>query len=106
MSVGNNRKQEKIEKVLNECGLGGGMCIPLPKAKEFTVYGENYCGYTKAARASLKERKLPFSYHTLGKQRAEFARKHANDHKTIPIVFHNRQFIGGNSDLQSMLASN
>lgn len=96
-------KHDIHEKVLKDCGLLGcpdDTMLPLG----FAVYGEDYCGHTSRARQSLKDRAIPFAYHRLGSNRRDFAQKYANGHRTIPMVFLDGRFIGGNDALQSFLS--
>lgn len=81
--------------------------VPLPSSDPamYTVYGENWCGWTSKARTLLRNRQIPFKYHTLGDDRHDFARQYANGHRTIPMVFLGERFLGGYDALYNELES-
>lgn len=91
--------------VLTSSGLGQDI-LP-PEVTNYTVYGEDYCGFTSAARNLLKATNKDFKYRTFGNRqtRNSFAQKYAFNHGTIPMVFYNGQFIGGFEQLKNHLAN-
>jgi len=81
----------------------GDLTLPAPSAQKYSVYGEEWCGFTQRAQALLRERQLPYQYSNLGDERAKFAQRYADGHRTMPIVFHKGQFIGGFEQLKNYL---
>lgn len=118
------RRRRKQKNILRACGLGaarrencprlsddrisGGDTeskVPVPSAESgtFTIYGEDWCGWTSKARQLLKVRNIPFVYHVLGDARRSFASKNANNWRTIPLVFYEGRFLGGYEALEKAL---
>lgn len=80
----------------------------LPKEKDqWTVYGTKTCPYCHKACDLLKEQKINFRYVSLDEHKKEIVAKLrpliGPDHKTIPIIFYQNEFIGGFSQLQERL---
>ncbi len=77
----------------------------------FVVFGLSYCGYSNGAKKYLKNKDLTYKYYNIDKDYDIFfkllhqvAKIDKNleinpDHKTFPVIFYNKNFIGGYSDL-------
>jgi glutaredoxin len=79
------------------------------------VFGISTCGYCKAAIKYLQEKNIPYKYYKIDKYYNIFFKiltklnkKHPDliydtNHLTYPIIFINKKFIGGYSELIDIL---
>ncbi len=77
----------------------------------FIIFGLSYCGYCKNTIKYLKNKNLEFKYYNIDKDYDIFLNLLSqipkinpnieidSNHKTFPIIFLNKKFIGGYSDL-------
>lgn len=77
----------------------------------FVIFGLSYCGYCKNAINYLKSKNISYKYYNIDKDYDIFFNliKLVNkidpnlninpDHKTFPVIFLKKHFIGGYSDL-------
>jgi glutaredoxin len=90
--------------------------VPLPskKAGEYTVYGEDYCRFTRDARQLLLDKRItpiycPFSEYD-DEARITIRKLTRVNHSTMPVVFlgngHGYEFIGGFDKLKEKLDPN
>ena len=79
------------------------------------VFGISTCGYCKETIKYLQENNIPYKYYKIDKYYNIFFKileklykkypdiLYDSNHKTYPIIFINRKFIGGYSDLIKIL---
>lgn len=70
------------------------------------VYTINNCGYCEAAKSLLKSLNLPFQEINISndqQQRLDLLAR--TNHRTMPQVFINEQFIGGYTELKAHLST-
>ncbi len=77
----------------------------------FIIFGLSYCGYCKNAKKYLKSKNLSYKYYDIDKDYPIFFSliKQINkidpnlnidpNHRTFPMIFLKKNFIGGYSDL-------
>lgn len=77
----------------------------------FIIFGLSYCGYCINAKKYLKSKNLSFKYYNIDKDYPIFFSlvkqikkidqnlKINSNHKTFPMIFLKKKFIGGYSDL-------
>lgn len=93
--------------IFTKAGLQHRATLPMPSNDDnvFTVYGEDWCGYTSAARRLLEESRKKFNYISFKDNRPlryDFAKKYAFGHSTIPIIFKGQIFVGGFEQLKQL----
>lgn len=86
------------------------MEFPEPIASGFTVYGKTGCSYCSKVKLLLTEYEEPFTYVDCDEFLVEKAAFLAfieglakKEHKTFPIVFRSKRFIGGYMDTLEFL---
>ena len=62
---------------------------------EWTVYGANYCPYTKKTIKYLKDNNISHVYHEVEDEDRKTLTERTGGHKTIPAVYNHDKFIGG-----------
>lgn len=79
--------------------------------KQIIIFGLSYCEYCKNAIQYLKNNKISFKYYKIDKYYNIFFNildqvnkiypklNINNNHKTFPVIFINKTFLGGYSDL-------
>lgn len=79
------------------------------------IFGLSYCGYCRSTIQYLKEKNIPFKYYKIDKYYDIFFKilnklmeihpelAFDSNHKTFPIIFIDRRFIGGYTDLIQIL---
>ncbi len=94
-----NSKVMKLYKKINE------------NKDTFIIFGLSYCGYSNAAKKYLKGKELKYKnynidsdYDIFFKLLHQVSKIDKNleinpEHKTFPVIFYNKKFIGGYSDL-------
>jgi len=105
-------------QILAEVAQHGGQKseIPWPQKNGWTLYGRSSCPYCQGALNLLKKRNAPLYFIDLETQHIDkqnllnFLRMEVNPknqllkaHETVPLIFHNGQFIGGYSQLMKIL---
>jgi cystatin-A/B len=79
--------------------------LPIPTdSSGWYVYGADWCYYCRNAKKELKKRNVAFKYIKVGKHGGpETVRSKlydfVGDYKTIPLVFWNKYFVGGYTEL-------
>jgi glutaredoxin 3 len=77
--------------------------VPLPKDDDWTIYTLGWCGYCKAAKSLLKEKKQKFIEHDV----SELSNVNSclsnltKEYQLYPMIFKKGKFIGGFSDLKN-----
>ena len=102
---------EKSKEFDNENNLKGGnnKCkgIPLPdkNSKNWTIYTLSWCGYCKAAKSLLKDKKQKFIEHDVSQLENvnSCLSNLTKNYQLYPMIFKNGKFIGGFSDLKNIL---
>lgn len=72
-------------------------------AKTATVYSKDFCPYCVAAKELLKEKGIEFKVIDAienFEERDALAEKH--NHRTVPMIFLDGEFVGGFSELQKL----
>ena len=72
-----------------------------------TMYGTSYCGYCQRAEELLRRRNIPFELVDVTDDlvaRAELVER-ANGRRTVPVIFIDREPIGGYEELARMSAT-
>jgi glutaredoxin 3 len=79
--------------------------VPKPNTNdEWTIYTLSWCGYCKAAKSLLKEKKQKFVEHDV----SELSNVNSclsnltKDYNLYPMIFKKGKFIGGFSDLKNL----
>ncbi len=79
------------------------------------IFGLSYCGYCEASKNYLKTKNLSYKYYKIDNiydiffiKINELSRLHPElninlSHKTFPVIFLNKQFIGGYTELINLL---
>jgi glutaredoxin 3 len=72
-----------------------------------TLYTTRYCGYCHLAEDLLRRHAIPFqAIDVTGDHAARAALvKRANGQRTVPVIFHGDNLIGGYTELAAKLAS-
>lgn len=72
-----------------------------------TLYTTRYCGYCHLAEDLLRRHEIPFqSIDVTGDHVARAVLvKRANGRRTVPVIFHGDQLIGGYTELAAKLAT-
>jgi len=77
----------------------------------FIIFGLSYCGYSSGAKKYLKSKDIKYKYYNIDQDYNIFFKllnqvskidKNLEinpEHKTFPVIFYNKNFIGGYSDL-------
>ncbi|CAD8185068.1 unnamed protein product [Paramecium octaurelia] len=78
----------------------------LKSDKKVILYGATHCPYCSKAKALLTSLNVEFEYRGTDvsaqfEKEREALGKHL-EYETIPMIFVNNQFIGGNSDLHEL----
>lgn len=101
---------QKINQILARAGLEtfekqrDDLILPSTDENTYTVYGEDWCGFTSAARNLLRQHGKTYIYVSFRENRPlrnKFSLQHASGHKTIPLVFKGQKFIGGFEQLKN-----
>ncbi len=83
--------------------------------KEVIVFGLSYCEYCKKTLELLKKNKISYKYYTIDKYYniffyvlGEVSKLYPNleivpNHKTVPIIFIKKKFIGGYTEFRKIL---
>lgn len=73
-------------------------------AQDFLIYTQEgrACPWCDKAKALLTENHRPYHSFPLGRD-ALLAMAAANNHNTVPMIFHGEKFIGGYSELDAYL---
>ncbi len=95
------------QHILANAGLQNPKSVPPPSNDDtfFTIYGEDWCGYTSAARKYCEDSGKKFKYISFRDNRPlrnDFAYRYAFGHSTIPMVFQGQKFIGGYEQLKKL----
>lgn len=81
---------------------------------KIVIFGLSYCGYTEEAIKFLKKKKIPYKYYIIDKYYTIFlemltkiGKENENleidlNHKTFPIIFLNKKFLGGYNELVNL----
>ena len=72
----------------------------------FTVFGRPGCGFCVQAKRVLEDRELPFRYvdiHAEGISQADLEKTVGKPVRTVPQIFHGKQYIGGYTELAEYL---
>lgn len=99
-----SKLSQNHQSIMASAGLAAN--ISSPPSVGFVVYGDDYCGFTSAARNLLANSNIPFTYNKFAGNRLArntFATRFANGHSTIPMIFYNGIFIGGYEQLKKQL---
>jgi glutaredoxin 3 len=78
--------------------------VPMPKEDNWTIYTLGWCGYCKAAKSLLKEKKQKFVEHDV----SEISNVNSclsnltKEYQLYPMIFKKGKFIGGFSDLKEI----
>jgi glutaredoxin 3 len=72
-----------------------------------TVYSTTYCGYCRAAEDLLRRQNIPFEKIDVTNDPAtrEALVARANGRRTVPVIFHGDEVIGGYVELAAMIRS-
>ena len=101
--MGFDKKVDKLYNKINE------------NNKEIIFFGLSYCEYCKDTIKMLNEKKITYKYYVIDKHFNIFFDillkvselhpnlKIINSHKTVPVIFINKKFIGGFTNLQKIL---
>ena len=76
--------------------------LPLPDPSiGWIIYGTKSCSYCNRAKSLLDERKQEYVYIDVGNypNGRNSLITMANGYRTVPVIYHNGQFIGGYTDL-------
>ena len=89
----------------DQCGVSfAGNLVTMSK---ITVYSTNHCGYCRNAEALLRRHRIPFE--TIDVTGDDDAREalveRAHGRRTVPVIFHGDEVIGGFAELARMAAS-
>jgi len=80
-------------------------------ANTYLIFGISTCGYCKKTLVYMKEKNLQYKYYEMDKYYEFFipilekliklnpSLKINPEHRTFPVIFYNKKFIGGYSDL-------
>ena len=93
----------KINEILAKAGLEttkkqNNIILPSSDENIYTVYGEDWCGFTSAARKLLQETGKTYIYVSFQGNRPlrnKFSLQYASGHTTIPLIFKGQKFVGG-----------
>jgi glutaredoxin len=79
--------------------------IPLPQRRGFTIYGRTGCKYCHMAKQVAMGQ--TFNYHDIGSYRGfeRRIRPLIGDYGTVPVVFSDKVFIGGYTELKAHVDS-
>ena len=74
---------------------------------KFTVYSTTTCGYCRSAEALLQRLALPYEIIDVTRDWAtrEALVDRAHGRRTVPVIFHGDEVIGGYAELARMAAS-
>jgi glutaredoxin len=82
---------------------------------KYIIFGTNYCIYCQESKKLLKKNKINFIFIDIHQNPKlffnlikEFCKKNKSyqfdqNHKTIPVIFYNKNFIGGYTDLKKII---
>lgn len=80
---------------------------------EWTIIGGSWCGFCKKARTILDNNPIVKEYKWIKVQKdnnREIIKDNlaslTNNHRTFPMIFHNKKFIGGSTELIDYLENN
>ena len=98
----------KVSDILINAGLQQkqmpGLKMPSLDPNVYTIYGEDWCGYTSAARQFLDASRKKYHYISFRGNRIlrnQFSHLYAFGHGTIPLIFKGQKFIGGFEQLKN-----
>jgi len=97
----------RVNHILVKSGLQAKKIdVPLPSddPETYTIYGEDWCGYTSLARQMCQTANKKFRYISFRDNRPlrnEFSYRYAFGHSTIPLIFKGKKFIGGFEQLKN-----
>ena len=80
--------------------------IPLPEKKDkWTIYTISWCGYCKATKGYLKEKKQKYIDHDVSNMDyiTDCLKNVTNNYEMFPMIFKNGEFIGGFSELKNLI---
>ena len=72
----------------------------------FTVFGRPGCGFCVRAKQILEQKELPFRYidiHEEGISQEDLEKTVGKPVRTVPQVFHGKDYIGGFTELETYL---
>lgn len=101
----NDSEEETDDEVEEELTEHGKTYLP-QSSDEWTVYGASYCGYCRLSIDLLKEKGEQYRYVDMSEYKLELfsiLQPMIGNHRTIPIIFHRGNFIGGYSQLKAFL---
>jgi glutaredoxin 3 len=72
-----------------------------------TVYSTTYCGYCRAAEELLRRHGIPFEKIDVTNDNAtrETLVERAHGRRTVPVIFHGDEVIGGYVELAALIRS-
>lgn len=83
------------------------MSLQVPNENdEWTIYGASWCPPCRKVKTYFTDNKIDFVYHSVDDNVTEviqFLAEHTNEYKSIPMIFNRRKFIGGASDVITLL---
>ena len=87
------------KKVNNKC-----KGVPLPKNDDWTIYTLGWCGYCKATKSLLKEKKQKYVEHDVSELENvnSCLSNLTKEYQLYPMIFKKEKFIGGFSDLKKL----
>jgi len=97
-----NTIQTKATQILNKINTN---------ANTYLIFGISTCGYCKKTLVYMKEKNLQYKYYEMDKYYQIFipilekliklnpSLQINPEHRTFPVIFYNKKFIGGYSDL-------
>lgn len=97
-----NTIQTKATQILNKINTN---------TNTYLIFGLSTCGYCKKTLAYMKEKNLQYKYYEMDKYYEFFIPilekliklnpllQINPEHRTFPVIFYNKKFIGGYSDL-------
>lgn len=97
-----NTIEKKAIKILNKINTN---------ANTYLIFGISTCGYCKKTLVYMKEKNLQYKYYEMDKYYEIFipileklirlnpSLQINPEHRTFPVIFYNKKFIGGYSDL-------
>ena len=82
--------------------------IPLPlETEEYTIYGATWCKFCVKAKELLDDLMIDYVYHDIDDYGVhevfDFLKDLTFEKRTIPIVFHKGQFLGGYDSLKEQV---
>ncbi len=76
--------------------------------ERYTIFGHDACGYCLRAKRDLESRQLPFRFiniHIEGISQADLEKTIGKPVRTVPQIFHGKDYIGGYTELRDYLAA-